>query len=75
MFGWLQAVTVVHHLLRGREDDSGVLDDLAELLAAEPEEDIVLLSQGKCTGRAHALPPAVVHTPHVYVRRFQPVAL
>jgi hypothetical protein len=46
----MQAVTVVRHLLRGREDDSCVLDDLAELLAAEPDEDIALLSQGSCTG-------------------------
>ena len=52
-----QAVAVVKHLLRGRTDDSGVLDDLAELLAAEPEEDIVLLSQGKCTGGSHTLGP------------------
>ena len=54
----MQAVTMVRHLLRSREDDSCVLDDLAELLAAEPDQDVALLSQGTCSGvpRSNALP-------------------
>ena len=61
-----QAVAVVRHLLKGQQSDSEVLDDLAELLAAAPEEDLVLLSQGSCTGPSSILPKAALRLQAVY---------
>lgn len=47
---FVQAVAIVKHLLEDQQDDSEVLRDLTDLLAAAPDEHMLLLSQGNCTG-------------------------
>ncbi len=41
---------MVKHLLRGKQSDANVLEDLADLLAQSPEDHADVLSHDKCTG-------------------------
>ncbi|BDA47624.1 probable flap endonuclease GEN-like 1 at N-terminal half [Coccomyxa sp. Obi] len=48
--GQKQGLAVVKHLLRGKQSDADVLEDLESLLAQSPEEHADVLSHDKCTG-------------------------
>ncbi|CAL8471936.1 g11478 [Coccomyxa elongata] len=48
--GQKKGLAVVKHLLRGKQSDADVLEDLADLLAQSPEEHADVLSHDKCTG-------------------------
>ena len=46
----VQGLAVVKHLLRGKQSDADILENLADLLAESPEEHANVLSHDKCTG-------------------------
>lgn len=59
----VQGLAVVKHLLRGKQSDEDVLEDLANLLAQSPEEHADVLRHDKCTGASQR--PWLLRLAHV----------